>query len=229
MTRLSPERVLNQLEAFYGRPKPPKVADPWLQVVWENVAYLADDVCRAEAFAQLERSLGTEPEAILAAPDEALSAVTSFGILPDDRMAKLRRRARTALDEFDGDVGQTLKWPLAKAKKALQKFPGIGAPGAGKILLFARAHLVFGLESNGMRVLLRLGHGSESKSYATTYRSVQAAVKEDLKPEFAWLIRAHQLLRRHGQELCRRSKPLSPNCPLASDCPWYHNEHARGT
>jgi endonuclease III len=32
------------------------------------------------------------------------------------------------------------------------------------------------------------------------------------------LIQAHLLLRRHGQELCRRSEPTCDNCPLAADC-----------
>jgi endonuclease III len=31
--------------------------------------------------------------------------------------------------------------------------------------------------------------------------------------------RAHQLLRRHGQELCRNTAPACDRCPLASSCP----------
>jgi endonuclease-3 len=61
-----------------------------------------------------------------------------------------------------------LKLPLPKAKKALQKFPGIGEPGAEKILLFTRTHPLMALESNGLRVLVRLGFGAEHKNYATT-------------------------------------------------------------
>jgi hypothetical protein len=36
-----------------------------------------------------------------------------------------------------------------------------------------------------------------------------------------WLIRAHQLLRRHGQELCRRSRPRCAACPLTAQCAYY--------
>jgi hypothetical protein len=31
--------------------------------------------------------------------------------------------------------------------------------------------------------------------------------------------RAHQLLRRHGQTVCRRSTPECPQCPIADTCP----------
>ena len=33
------------------------------------------------------------------------------------------------------------------------------------------------------------------------------------------MIRAHQLLRRHGQELCKTNEPRCPRCPLAARCP----------
>jgi endonuclease-3 len=77
------------------------------------------------------------------------------------------------------------------------------------------------LESNGLRVLLRLGFGEEKKSYSTTHRLVQQAAVEGLDKDYPWLIQAHLLLRRHGQELCRRSEPLCEKCPLARDCEYY--------
>ena len=97
----------------------------------------------------------------------------------------------------------------------------IGEPGAEKILLFARSHAVLGLESNGVRVLTRLGVVQEAKSYSATYRAVQSFVAPFAERGFDWLIRAHQLLRRHGQELCRRSQPLCERCPLTDTCAYF--------
>jgi endonuclease-3 len=113
-----------------------------------------------------------------------------------------------------------------KAKKALQKFPGIGGPGAEKILVFSRTYPVLALESNGLRVLLRLGFREEQKSYSTTCRLVQKAAGEGLDNDYPWLIQAHLLLRRHGQELCKRSKPECSKCPLAPDCEFYQRGEA---
>jgi endonuclease-3 len=227
MTRIPLPQVVERLQAHYGQPKSPKVAGPWEMILWENVAYLADDDRRLEAFQTLKKRVGTKPEQIILASDEALLEVTRHGILADHFAKKLHRCAQIALEEFDGDLRPILKLLLPKAKKALQKFPGIGEPGAEKILLFSRTYPVLALESNGLRVLLRLGFGAEKKSYSTTYRLVQKAIEEGLDKDFTWLIEAHLLLRRHGKDLCRRSDPLCDQCPLAADCEYYQEGDIR--
>src|SRR3989442_1324186 len=87
------------------------------------------------------------------------------------------------------------------------KPPRIRDPGAEKILLFSRTHPFLALESNGLRVLVRLGYGEESKNYSTTYRSAQRAAAAEVEENIPARVRAHQLLRIHGQELCTRSAP----------------------
>lgn len=221
MTRITLPQVVDRLRSHYGQPKSQKLAGPWELILWENVAYLADDDRRREAFQTLKKRVGAKPEKILSASDEALLEVTRNGILAEQFAKKLRKCAKIALEEFDGDLRPVLTLPFSKAKKALQKFPGIGEPGAEKILLFTRTCPVLSLESNGLRVLVRLGFGEEKKSYSTTYRLVQKAVEAELDKDYSWLIQAYLLLRRHGQELCRRSAPLCDNCPLAADCEYY--------
>jgi endonuclease III len=196
-------------------------------ILWENVAYLADDARRQQAFQTLKKGIGTRPAQILAAGDEALLEVTRHGILADQFAAKLRRCAAIVQEEFGGDLRPVLRLPLAGARKSLRKFPGIGEPGAENILLFSRAYPVLALESNGLRVLVRLGFGEEKKSYSTTYRLVQRALAEQVDTDYAWLIQAHLLLRRHGQELCRRNQPLCERCPLARNCSFHQSGVAR--
>ncbi len=210
--------VIDRLGAHYGRPKPSSLTNPWLLILWENVAYLADDERRAKAFRTLRKEVGVRPAEILAASDESLLRVTAHGIMAERFAQKLRQCARICLEDFDGDLNPVLKWPLAKAKKALQKFPGIGEPGAEKILLLSRKEPILALDSNGLRVLLRLGFGQEDKNYAKMYRAAQQAVAPDLPADGAALIRAHQLLRQHGQELCKTKDPKCDQCPLAEEC-----------
>jgi endonuclease III len=221
MTRIALPQITERLKGHYGKPKAPKLTGPWEMILWENVAYLADDDRRQQAFQTLQKRIGTGPTQILSASNELLVEVTRHGIMPEQFADKRRKCAKIVLAEFDGDLRPVLKLPFPKAKKALQKFPGIGEPGAEKVLLFTRSYPVLALESNGLRVLLRLGFGEEKKGYSTTYRLVQQAAKEEVSENFAWLIQTHLLLRRHGQELCRRSEPLCDNCPLAQDCEYY--------
>jgi endonuclease-3 len=218
---------IDSLEKRYGRPAPPVTRDPFGLVLWENVAYLVDDEKRSRAFALLKKTVGLRPADIQTASGEALRAVASFGIKADLRVAVLKRCAEIATKEFGGDVSSALALPPKEAMRKLRKFPSIGEPGAEKILLFSRAHPVFALESNGLRALLRLGYGSEEKSYRATYRSVREAVAPEIVSDCDWLIRAHLLLKRHGQETCRRSSPACEICPIQEGCKFF-DERSRG-
>ena len=218
MATIGLSKLVDKLQQYYGAPAPPPSTDPLELIIWENIAYLASDKRRAEAFAILKRTIGTRPDQILAAQHSALAAIGKAGILPDVSAEKLLTIAKIAYEEFDSDLCSALKKPLAQAKKALKKFPGIGDPGAEKILLFTRSHPMLALESNGLRVLCRVGFAEEHRNYSVTYRLAQDAIRGQLPRDYDSLIRAHQLLRQHGQELCKRSKPRCTECPVRDSC-----------
>jgi endonuclease III len=224
MTKLSLPQVIDRLQARFGKQESPKLNGPWEMILWENVAYLADDDRREQAFQILKKRIGTSPAKILAASDEALLDVTRHGIMAEQFAGKLRKCAEIVLEEFDGDLRPILTLPLAKAKKALQKFPGIGEPGAEKILLFTRAHPILALESNGLRALVRLGFTEEQKNYAAMYRQAQKSAVAGLDQDCDWLTSAHLLLKCHGQDLCRRTEPLCDECLLAQTCEYRRRE-----
>lgn len=224
MSRRSLEHIVGLLRDYYGEPEPPAVTDPLELILWENVAYLVDDQKRMTAFALFKKRVGTAPEAILSASDTVLLEVAKAGgLFPEQRVRKLRTIAELVLSTCDGNLTPWLDGSIARAKKVLLQFPGIGEPGAEKILLFSRKQAVLALDSNGLRVLLRLGFGEESKSYQASYRAVQAAVQAAGQHEFNWLIETYQLLRHHGQMQCKRTSPLCPVCPLQTSCQYYQN------
>jgi endonuclease III len=217
-------KLIDKLQQHYGPPVSPPSTDPLELIIWENIAYLASDKRRAEAFATLKETIGTHPEQILTAKHSVLAAIGKAGILPDVSAEKLLTIAKIAYEEFDSDLRLALKNPLPQAKKALKRFPSIGDPGAEKILLFTRSYPVMALESNGLRVLCRIGFAEEQKNYSATYRLVQGAIREQLPRDCDSLIRAHQLLRQHGQELCKRSKPRCTECPVRDGCNYSQKE-----
>lgn len=208
--------VLIRLRQYYG-PLPEPPSDPFVLILLENVAYLAKGDRKQAALQLLERTVGTEPESILAASDAKLAAVTAHGILGDTFVEKLRECAAIAVGEFGGDLTAVVDRPPAEAKRALRRFPGIGEPGAEKILLFTRRQPLLAPESNGLRVLTRLGFVREESSYAKTYAAARALGSE-LGLSIPDLVIAHRLLHHHGQELCRRSEPDCPACPVRESC-----------
>lgn len=219
------QRIHDVLTNFHGLPERPITRDPFELILWEQVAYLAPDEQRAQAFDLLKTKVGLTPERILSASDEDLLEITRAGgsIAAPKRAARLKRSAEMAITEWSGDLRKILELPLSTARKALTKFPMIGEPGAEKILLFTGTYPVLSLDSNGLRVLLRLGYGQEEKDYRRTYRSVQQATLPELRRATSWLTQTFQLLRRHGREICKRSTPKCEVCPLAEMCAYYRS------
>src|SRR5260370_24672227 len=154
--RPSLPKIVSQLAAHYGNPEPPLTTDPFELILLENVAYLVSDERREQAFKTLRQHAGSKPHEILAAShDDILQATKLGGMHPEQRVSRLKEIALIAMNEFGGNLNQVLKLPLPKAKQALRKFPGIGEPSAEKILLFTRSHPVLGVDSNGLRALVR--------------------------------------------------------------------------
>jgi endonuclease-3 len=138
---------------------------------------------------------------------------------PDVRVERWRTIAAIILDSCDGDLLAALKaLPLAKARALLKRFPTIADPGADKILLFSGVAAPPCLESNGLRVLARLGFFEEQPSYGANYKAAIAVLTEQGRPDRVWLMDAHVLLREHGKVLCKRGEPLCAPCMLDELC-----------
>ena len=212
-------RLVAELEKHYGRPKLSLARGPFELVLYENIAYLVSEDRREKAFRELRSRIGVRPEDLLVASTEELAEIAGLGgIFPELRARRLQEAARLVRDKFNGDLPAVLKLGFAQARRALKQFPAIGEPGAEKILLFTGAHPCLALESNGVRVLVRFGFAKEHKSYSTTYRALQKALAADIGDKCAPLVAAYQLLKRHGQELCRRSAPRCQECPVRGNC-----------
>ena len=231
MTKISARfaEVIGKLEAHYGTPRNPKTTDALGLILHENIAYLVTDEKRDAAFDTLRAEVGLRPQDILSAPLEKLATIARIGgIHPQLRARRLKEIAQIVLNDFNGDLLNVFKLPLPEAIKALKIFPSIAEPGAERILLFTKTYPVLALESNGLRVLLRLGFGEGRKNYSASYRSVHEALKDHIGDDCDLLIRAHQLLRQHGKELCRNNNPACQICPLNRSCSYFRIQKAGG-
>jgi endonuclease III len=215
------------LKAHYDVPLAPPAKGPFELVLWENACYLLPDERRSEVFEALSQQVGLNAAAIDAASDKVLLPLAKRGgMRPETRVLRWREISRITLQQYAGDLNSILKLPYAEAKKALKQFPTIGDPGAEKILLLCGVSSGLPLESNGLRVLVRLGWGRLQRDYGATYRSVQAALKPELPSGAVRLKQAHLLLRMHGKELCKDKAPLCHQCPVSAGCDYARNTAA---
>lgn len=135
-------------------------------------------------------------------------------------MAKWRRIAELTAARADGDLNATLEaLPKAKAAALLKAYPGIGVPGADKIMLLAGLDVRPALDSNGLRTMLRLGFCAEGKSYPVSYRAAMDVLRAHGKATRAWFATAYRVLKAHGRALCKHGAPLCDGCPLSARCP----------
>ncbi len=63
--------------------------------------------------------------------------------------------------------------PAPQARKVLKTFPGIGNPGADRILLFSRLSPVAAVPSACPHVLVRVLQGPEGDKYVAIYAAAQ--------------------------------------------------------
>jgi len=217
--------LLRRLESHYGKQEPLWPTDPYLFLVWWYCGYPASDATCARGWELLKREIGTEPRQILAAsPKDLAHALKPGGMVPELRAMRLKELAARIQDEFGGDLRSALIRPLAQARKILKSFRSIADPGADRILLFAGIAPLPAVASNCPHVLVRILHGHERDNYGVTYREAQEAIAAEVPAKVDARIRAYLLLKRHGQELCKR-KPKCDQCPISRSCAYFAGKH----
>jgi endonuclease-3 len=191
-----------------------------------------------KGFEALKREVGISPKEILATPKAKLAKLMRVGgIVPEPRAERLKEIARVVQAEFHGDLRATLKECLRAekkqpgsgihaAKKVLQIFPVIGEPSAEKILLFSKLAPLAAVPSACVGVPMRLWFGQEGKNYAADYRAARSVLNAGLPETFAARQRAYLLLKKHGQQICKRQKPKCEICPLTGQCAYFQKKAA---
>ncbi len=211
--------VLDHIEAFYGIQPVEWPVDPYLFLVWWHCGYPASDAACDRGWAALRATVGVELEQILtASPARLAEALKAGGMVPELRAMRLQEIAARVKTECGGDLMATLQNNQAEARALLKRFPNIADAGADRILLFARLKPVAAIPSNGPQVLVRIRGGVERLNYTATYRDAQSMLAEAVPERFEARMRAYLLLKRHGQETCKRVKPRCGGCPVRDEC-----------
>jgi endonuclease-3 len=220
--RLTTAGLLDNLEKFYGKQEPSWPVDPYEFIVWWQCGYPASDVACTKGWEKLKSDVGIQLQNLLAAtPRKIASAVKPGGMVPELRALRLKEIAMLVKDEFGGDLRGALVRPLSEVRKTLKKFPGIADPGADRILLFAGITPVAAVPSNCTQVLVRVRYGQEHENYSANYRVAQQSITAEVPATFDARTRAYLLLKHHGQEICKWTKPKCEKCPVSSNCAFF--------
>jgi len=216
--------TLQHLADLHGPQPLPPAHGPFELILWENACYLTTEENRLEVFLALKSLLAVapnriEPQRLAAATDDELMPLAILGgKQPQTRIFRWHEIAQLTLDDFGGNLDTILALPFDEARAALLQFPNIRGTGAEKILLFCGIAQGLPVESNGLRVLVRLGWGYPMRDYVAMYRETQSNLADAIPSDVAELQQAYLLLKLHGQQLCTDKEPRCSACPLESVC-----------
>jgi endonuclease III len=216
-------QILDALEAFHGAQAPGWPTDPELFLVWWQCGYPPSEERCGKGWEALDREVGAAPDNVLSAtPGRLARALRAGGIVPELRAARLKGIARKIRDEYGANLRAALgKFSLAESRATLKRFPGIGDPGADRILLFAGIAPVAAVPSSCPHVLLRIASGREPARYTAAYREAQQILQAGVPDTLEARRRAYLLLQIHGRQVCKRTKPKCDSCPVADACAFF--------
>jgi endonuclease-3 len=214
--------ILKKLEKHYGSQEPSWPTDPYEFIVWWHCGYPASDAACAKGWEKLTAEVGIEPDRLLkATPAKLAEVLKPGGMVPELRALRLKEIAIRVKDQFACDLRSSLRASLTEARKILKSFPNIADPGADRILLFAGIAPIAAVASNCPHVLVRILNGQERENYGVTYREAQQAIAAEVPETLEARQRAYLLLKKHGQELCKRTKPKCEKCPVRAECAFF--------
>jgi len=219
-------KILDRLESCYGVQKATWPTEPYEFLIWWHCGYPASDAACERGWESLREKVGIEPRQLLTASTQELAnALKPGGMVPELRAVRLKEIAARVQDHFAGDLRNALVGPVKEVCERLKKFPGIADPGADRILLFGEIAAVAAVPSNCPHVLVRIQRGRERESYGVTYQEAQQAILTEVPETFDARTRAYLLLKKHGQEVCKRVKPLCEECVVNSACAFFAGKH----
>ncbi|HKW61224.1 MAG TPA: hypothetical protein VJN89_01650 [Candidatus Acidoferrum sp.] len=235
-TKLS--QILDTLDETYGPQKLAGPTDPYEMIVFLNCGYPASDAKCAKGFEVLKREVGVQVQKVLNVSKPKLAKLMRPSvIIPGLCAERLKEIAGKVKNDLGGNLTAALQKRMREAqdppekglkaaKKVLQEFPTIGEPSAEKILLFSGLAPVAAVPSAFVDVPVRLFIGEPGKNYAADYKAAREILDSGLPLTLKARQRAYLLLKKHGQEICKRSKPKCEVCPLTAHCAYLQTKAA---
>ncbi len=205
-------RIIERLEATYGRPRRRRDRDPLDTLIETILSQSTNDRNRDRAFAQLKARFPTW-EAVRRASPQQIAATIRVGGLARIKSARIKhvlqeiKRRTGALD-----LSFLTRAPMAEALRFLRSLDGVGPKTAACVLLFACGRPVFPVDTHIRRVAGRLGliprRCSDERAHEQLGRLIPAR----------HCYAVHINLIRLGRDVCRPRNPRCEACCLAPDC-----------
>jgi endonuclease-3 len=206
--------ISERLRAYYARPRNLPHRAPLDELVLTVLSQNTNDRNRDVAYTRLRERFPSW-EAVARAPrDELEEAIRPGGIsrVKSERIKKILGAVRDRAGDLDLDWLEHAT--REHALEFLEALPGVGRKTAACVLLFSYDRPELPVDTHVYRVCERLGLIRPKASSVEAHETLRALTDP------ADVYELHVNLIRHGRRLCKAQRPLCPECPLRSLCPY---------
>jgi len=211
-------RLLKLLEQAYGRPRighDRERVPPLDELIGTILSQNTNDANSGRAYHHLVERFG-DWQAVMNATARQVAAAIRVGGLADIKAPRIQHILRQLKAERgEMSLGFLARWPVAKARAYLCRFPGVGLKTASCVLLFSLGKPAFPVDTHVLRVSKRLGLLEKKTSMDQAHALLEALVPE--RDRFSM----HINLIRHGRRICHARKPWCNRCLVHSLCDYY--------
>ncbi len=192
--------------------------DPLSELVSSLLSHRTKNKASAEAYRNLMHAFGSW-EAVRDAPAEAVQAAIRPCTWPEQKAPRLQevlrmlpaQNGRLSLD-FLSDM------EVAAARDWLEKLPGVGPKTSAAVISFSTLRgKALPVDSHHFRVAVRLGIIDKKIGEGKANRVLEGLLPPDFTAQDVY--DNHQLMMKHGQQVCFHYHPDCEHCVLLDICP----------
>ncbi len=192
--------------------------DPLSELVSSLLSHRTKNSQSAKAFYNLINTFGSW-EAVRDAPTAALEEAIKPCTWPEQKAPRIQQ----VLCDITADKGSlSLNFlsgmEAAEAREWLEALPGVGPKTSAAVLSFSTLRgKALPVDSHHFRVAWRLGIIPEKIGEGKANRVLEALLPADFSAQDVY--DNHQLMMKHGQQICHHHRPECERCILVDICP----------
>jgi endonuclease III len=193
--------------------------DPLSELVSSLLSHRTKNSQSAKAYHNLKETFGTW-EAVRDAPTAEVEEAIRPCTWPEQKAPRLQQILQKITELSNGQLSIDFisTMPVQEARQWLEELPGVGPKTSAAVISFSTLRgKALPVDSHHFRVAVRLGIISEKIGEAKAHK-----VLEDLLPPYFTaqdVYDNHQLMMKHGQQVCFHYHPNCHGCVLLDVCP----------
>ncbi|GAB2687040.1 endonuclease III [Mucilaginibacter koreensis] len=192
--------------------------DPLSELVSALLSHRTKNRDSGQAFKNLMEIFGTW-EAVRDAPTAEVEAAIKPCTWPEQKAPRIQQVLRLVTERC-GDLSLNFlqDMPVADARKWLEEMNGVGPKTSAAVLSFSNLRAkALPVDSHHFRVAARLGIIDAKIGEAKAHKVLEDLLPPDFTAQEMY--DNHQVMMRHGQQICHHYKPECTKCVLLDLCP----------